>query len=140
MLAREGDSVAAGAILVRLDDAEPRAALAAAEAQLALREAGLAKLRNGATTEQRDQARAAVDAAAAQLTQALNGARDEEIQTAAAGVSTASAERTVSRRELERIHNLDDQGGGSARQLDQARAARDAAEARYRAASGSGTW
>ncbi|MCK6547452.1 biotin/lipoyl-binding protein, partial [Myxococcota bacterium] len=41
VLAREGDRVDAGAILVELEDAEARAALAEAEAQLARAEASL---------------------------------------------------------------------------------------------------
>jgi RND family efflux transporter MFP subunit len=75
---REGDRVAAGAVLVRLDDAALRAGLAAAEAAQKAAEADLARaeslLKKGAATprEQEDAASRAADARAA-----VSGARDQ---------------------------------------------------------------
>jgi multidrug efflux pump subunit AcrA (membrane-fusion protein) len=51
VLVREGDRVEAGQVLVQLDDARPRAELAAAEALLARLEADLALLRKGLRSE-----------------------------------------------------------------------------------------
>jgi HlyD family secretion protein len=55
---REGDAVAAGALLLRLDDRRARADLAQAEAELARLDAVLAEQRNGARPEAIDEARA----------------------------------------------------------------------------------
>jgi RND family efflux transporter MFP subunit len=75
---REGDRVAAGAVLVRLDDAALRAAVAAAEAAQKAAEADLARaeslLKKGAATP-REQEDAASRAASARA--ALSGARDQ---------------------------------------------------------------
>jgi RND family efflux transporter MFP subunit len=74
---REGDRVAAGAVVARLDDAALRAAVAAAEAALAAAQADRTRAENllakgAATPRERDEATARAAAAAA----ALEGARD----------------------------------------------------------------
>jgi RND family efflux transporter MFP subunit len=75
---REGDHVAAGAVLVRLDDTALRAAVAAAEAAQKAAEADLARseslLKKGAATP-REQEDAASRAAGARA--ALSGAKDQ---------------------------------------------------------------
>jgi membrane fusion protein, multidrug efflux system len=75
---REGDRVAAGAVLVRLDDAALKSAVAAAEAGLKAAESDLSRtealLKKGAATP-REQEDAASRAAGARA--ALSGARDQ---------------------------------------------------------------
>ena len=69
----EGDPVSAGDLLLRVDDAPQRAALAEAEAALEGARAQAAQLRAGATAEERAGAEAAVAAATA-ASQAAEGA------------------------------------------------------------------
>ncbi len=64
---REGDVVAEGAVLARLDLAEPEARRAAAEAQLAVARALLEELERGARPEEVRQGRSAAEAAERQL-------------------------------------------------------------------------
>lgn len=66
VLIDEGDPVSAGQLLAEIENTEYRAALAAAEAQVALRSAERDRLRNGARREDVDQAAAVLAAAAAQ--------------------------------------------------------------------------
>jgi HlyD family secretion protein len=87
---REGDAVRAGQLLVRLDDAEARAALA--------------------------QARARVQEAAARLDQV----RGVTTRTAAETVRQAELEVAQAERDLDRARRLFDAGAASAAQLDQA--------------------
>ena len=134
VLADEGDTVKQGDVLIQLDAAEAKAVVAAAEAQLAAREAALAKLAAGATAEQLEQGEAIAEAAEAQLAMTLKGARNEEIRAAAAALSAAGAQREVARKEFARITNLHDKGVASQRQFDQAKAAVDAADAQYNGA------
>ncbi|MCF6284445.1 MAG: biotin/lipoyl-binding protein, partial [Candidatus Hydrogenedentes bacterium] len=134
VLVEEGDTVKKGDVLIQLDGAEARALLAAADAQIAARDALLAKLEAGATPEQLRQGEAAAQVAAAQLEMALKGARNQEIRAANAALDAALAQRTVARKEFERIENLLAKKVASQRQFDQAQAALDAAEAQYRGA------
>ena len=102
LLAAEGQAVAAGDAIIRLDDAAATAALAQAEAGLAAAEAARASARAGtelAATGQQT-AEATLAAAEAALAQAQAGARPEEIlaaerelAAAEAGVARAAAER-----------------------------------------------
>ncbi len=134
VLAEEGDTVKQGDVLIQLDDAEAQALLAAAEAQVAAREAVLAKLEAGATPNQLRQGEAAAQVAAAQLEMALKGARSQEIRAANAALDAALAQRTVAQKEFERIQNLLAKKVASQRQFDQAKAAFDAARAHYQGA------
>jgi HlyD family secretion protein len=70
LMVREGDLVAEGAHLARLDLAEPEARRAAAEAQLAAARALLAELEQGARPEELRQGRSALEAAGKQLEEA----------------------------------------------------------------------
>jgi HlyD family secretion protein len=67
VLIAEGDTVQQGQLLAEIENRDGTAALAAAEAQVALREAELAKARAGARAEERDAARAALAEADAAL-------------------------------------------------------------------------
>ncbi|MGB4859124.1 MAG: efflux RND transporter periplasmic adaptor subunit [Dokdonella sp.] len=61
----EGDSVKRGQVLAEIDNAEQIASIAAADAQIALRESELLRLRNGARREDIAQAQAALEASQA---------------------------------------------------------------------------
>jgi HlyD family secretion protein len=67
---REGQQVAAGALLMELDPARMAARRAAAEASVAQARERVAELRNGSRVEQRDAARAAVASARASQVEA----------------------------------------------------------------------
>ncbi len=95
----EGDRVAAGAVMARLDATPYREKLAAAEAELAMARAGLEKLRRGNRPQEIAQARERVRQAAA-------AARDAE-------------------RNFQRQNTLLGSGAASQRVVDAARAARD---------------
>lgn len=131
----EGQRVAKGDVLLRLDDADAQAVVAAAKANLAKAEAALSKLKTGATAEQLRQAEAAAEAARQQYTMALNGARAEEVAAARALAAAARAQRDTAQQEYARIEGLFSQEAVSKSQFDQARGARDAASAQYNAAS-----
>jgi HlyD family secretion protein len=135
VLVREGDAVKSGQVLVRLDDADAQAVVAAAKAKLAGTEAMLAKLEAGATPEQLRQAEAAAKAAEEQYRMAERGARGEEIRAAAAAVDGARAQRDNAERDFQRIERLYAEQAVSQRQFDQARAMYDAASAQHRAAA-----
>lgn len=100
---REGDDVQAGDTIARLDDAEPRARVAAAEAQ--------------------------VDAARAQLAEAQRGPRLEEIAQARAGLAAAASRLDDAQREAERTRVLFEGGAVSREALDRATTVAQVAEA-----------
>lgn len=102
---REGDEVRAGQLLLRLDDAEARAALA--------------------------QARGRVQEAAARLDQV----RGVTTRTAAEAVRQAELEVAQAERDLDRIRRLLDAGAASAAQLEQATQALSLARSRAETAT-----
>jgi HlyD family secretion protein len=106
---REGDVVAAGALVLRLDDRRARAELAQAEAELARLDAVL--------DEQR------------------RGARPEAIAEARARVARARALADNAREDFDRVRGMRERKLVSPADLDRARAAADAAESERRAAS-----
>lgn len=134
VLVHEGDQVTAGTLLVRLDDAEATARLQAAQAQLAQAEALVSKLAAGATDEQLRQAAAAAEAARQQYLAAEKGARSQEIAAAAAAAEAARAQRDAALDDFSRMAKLIDDGAVTQRQFEQAKAARDGADAQWRAA------
>lgn len=99
----EGDTVAAGAVLFRLDDRKEAADVAAAEARLA--------------------------AAAATLQDRLTGSRAEEIEVLEDARARADADLELARANFERSERLRDRGVASAQQYDRDRAALRSAEA-----------
>lgn len=135
VLVKEGDTVKPGQPLIRLDDADAQAVVAAAKAKLAGTEALLTKLETGATPEQLAQAEAAVSAAEEQYRMAENGARKEEIRAAKAALDAAQAQRDNAERDFRRVDNLFREQAVSQRQFDQAQAAFDMAAAQCRAAA-----
>jgi len=93
LLVSEGQRVAAGEALIRLEGAAVEAALAGVEAGLAAAEAGLAAAQAQATlaATQRQSAASALAAAEAQLALAQAGPRPEQIAAAERGVAAAEA-------------------------------------------------
>ncbi len=134
VLVKEGDAVKAGDVLIKLDDAETQAALAAATAQLAALEAQLTKVETGATQEQLQQAEAAAKAAEEQYTLAKKGAREEEIRAVKAALDAAAAQLDQAKSDFARVERLVKEGAATQRQYDQARTLLDTAEAQHRAA------
>jgi HlyD family secretion protein len=102
-----GAEVAAGAVLVRLDDSDERQAVAGAEARLAQAEAQLANLRSGK--------------------------RPVEISVIAAQLSEAQANFALAEEEYQRQLVLLERGVIAQAAVDNAKARRDAAEASVRA-------
>lgn len=100
---REGDRVTAGQELGRLDDAEPKARVAMAQAQ--------------------------VEAARAQLAEARQGPRAEEIAQARAALAAATSRLEDASREAERARVLHEGGAVSREALDRARTAEQVAQA-----------
>ncbi len=113
----EGQAVAAGALLVTLENDAQQASLAQAQANLAQSEARLAQLRAGARGEEIAQAQAAVAAAQAHLDRLRNSPTPEQIASARQTVAVAQAN-------LARA-----QAGPTPEQLNGAAAAMQAAEA-----------
>lgn len=89
VLVTVGQQVAAGDPLLRLDDRQLRADVAAAEAAVALAQADLQALRERATPEQRAEAEALVAAAQAGLAQTQTNVTPADVAAAQAAVTEA---------------------------------------------------
>ena len=92
VLVKEGQPVAAGQVLVRLDSKRQAAAVAQAEANLARAKAQLDQLKAGPRQQEVETAQAGLDAAQAQLAKLEQGARPEDVSGAAASVAAAQAD------------------------------------------------
>jgi multidrug efflux pump subunit AcrA (membrane-fusion protein) len=93
VLVHEGDRVAAGQVLLRLNKDQQAAALAQAEAVLERARAQLDALKAGARAEEIAAAEAAVDVARAQVERLSQPARPEDVAAAKAALAGAQAER-----------------------------------------------
>ena len=91
VLVKEGEQVQAGQVLLRLDAARQRAAVAQAEAGLSRAQARLDELKAGARSQEVAAAEAALQAAQAGLQKLQAGTKPEDIQAAEAGLSAAQA-------------------------------------------------
>ncbi len=131
---REGDSVQAGDVLLRLEDSDAKALLQAAEADLARAESLVAKLEAGATAEQLDQAESAARAAEERLRMFENGARDEDKRAARAAADAAAAQSANTKADYERINKLYASGAVSQSEYDRVRTAMDTMAAQYKVA------
>ena len=131
---KEGDNVAEGQVLVKLECGEQEAALAAAQAKLAQATATSDRLQNGARPEELDQAKAAADAAEAQYQMAVNGARTEDVKAARALADAAKTQADLARTEFDRAKKLYDGHAASKQIYDQASHGLDAADSQYKAA------
>jgi HlyD family secretion protein len=104
LLVKRGDTVKAGDVLIRLEDAEYQARVRAAESQVETLRARLAELRAGS--------------------------RPQEIDAAKAGVAAGEATLRNAELEFDRIEKLRKQGAISEQDMDRARSARDVARAK----------
>jgi len=118
VLVKEGQTVAAGQALVKLDDAAMQAQAAQAQAGLQAAQANYDLLAAGATAEQLRQAQAALNAAQARLDGIKAGPRAEQVTQSEANLSIAKARLAA----LER--------GGRPEQVAQAEANLASAQAR----------
>jgi multidrug efflux pump subunit AcrA (membrane-fusion protein) len=91
VLVAEGEQVAPGQTLVRLESARQAAAVAQAQAQLQRAQAALAELKAGSREEERQSAQAALDAAQARLERVRNGPLPAEVAAAKAVLAEAQA-------------------------------------------------
>lgn len=95
VLVVEGDAVSAGDPLIVLDSRQQRAARDAAAANLAVAQADLQALQEGATPEQIAEAQAQVQAAAGSLTQTQGSVTQADIVAARAALKEARARLAV---------------------------------------------
>jgi HlyD family secretion protein len=127
----EGWQVRAGRTeIARLDDVELQHEVAQREAELANARAALAELEAGSRPDEKGAAKATVDRAAAALAELQAGSRPEEISAAQAAVQAAQAEMERSGTEFDRLKTLYEKGVTTAQEFDNARSARQAAQAR----------
>ena len=91
VLVRVGDEVAAGDLLVQLDADALQRAVRSAEQNLAIQEANLAELREGASDEDIAAAEASVASAQAQLKGLEDGPTEEDVAAAEANLRAAQA-------------------------------------------------
>lgn len=135
VLAKEGDHVEAGAVLIRLEDDESRALVDAAKAQLDTAQATLDKLNAGARVEEIEQAKASMDRMNEQYQMAVKGARIQEVETAKAAVESAQAQRDNAHEDFVRAEKLVQQSAVSKQAYDKATHALSAAEAQLKSAN-----
>ena len=134
---REGDRVTAGQELVRFETPELDTQREQLRAKLRAAEADLLKAHRGPRPEEKAEAKAAVEAAEARLLRLQNGWREEERRQAKNEADAAEADLVLAKAEFERIDRLSRQGGGvvvTRSEWDTARAARDRSQRRYDAA------
>jgi len=89
---REGDRVEAGDLLIKLDDAQQRVAVAQAQANLARAQANLDRILAGARSEDIAVAEAALQAAQANYERLVNASAPGSIRSAEAALAKAQAE------------------------------------------------
>ena len=91
ILVGEGDAVAEGQVILRLQDAHQQAAVAQAEAGLESAQAQLSGLQAGPRAQEIAAAQATLDAAEARLGRLEEGARPQDISAARASLTAANA-------------------------------------------------
>ena len=91
VLVQEGDAVAAGQVIARLDNTRQVIAIAQAETTIRSAEARVAELRAGARAEEIAVSQAALEIAQAALQSLLDGSRPEDIAAAEAALASAQA-------------------------------------------------
>ena len=91
ILVGEGDAVAEGQVILRLQDAHQQAAVAQAEAGLESAQAQLSGLQAGPRAQEIATAQATLDAAEARLGRLEEGARPQDISAARASLTAANA-------------------------------------------------
>ncbi len=127
LLVGEGDRVAPGQFLARLDGQELKAEVERQEALLKSARAQLADLLAGARREEIEEGRAAVEHAKAQLADLLAGSRQQEIEQARQQLLSAAATREWTERDFKRVRELFGKELIAAQEVDRARQAYDVA-------------
>ncbi|HEX2438745.1 MAG TPA: HlyD family efflux transporter periplasmic adaptor subunit [Methylomirabilota bacterium] len=131
---REGQSVARGQLLVRLDDEQLTAELRRAEAALRTAGAQLRDLQAGARAQEIQEAEATAARAQAQLADLQAGSRAEEIAQARAALENATATRVWTVRDYDRTRELFGRELVSAQEVDRMRQASEVAVANEKSA------
>lgn len=134
LLAKDGEHVTAGRLLVRLDDEELAAEVRRNEATVLNARAQLGDLLAGARKEEIEEARAAVERARAQLDDLVAGSRREEIEQARQHLSGATATREWTGKDYQRSQELFRKELVAAQDVDRARQAYEVALAQERSA------
>ena len=117
---QEGQAVAAGQLLAELEPYDLLDLAAQAQAQLAVREADLARLKAGPREEEIAQAKARRDELAAKLQELVNGPRKETIDAAKARLTQAQADNTYAQSNLVKARSLVEKNAASREELDKA--------------------
>jgi HlyD family secretion protein len=112
VMVKEGDRVARGDAVVVLEPGDWPSQLQQAEAQRAIAEATLDKLKAGARPEEIAAAKARADSAQAMLQETTAGARSEEVATAQARLDAQQVAVDKASKDAERLHKL--AGAGAA--------------------------
>lgn len=133
-LVDEGDRVAAGQRIARLDSRELAQEVALRQAEVQASEAMLAELEAGSRPEEIGQAAAALQRAESKLAELQAGSRPQEIATAEAAVASARAEMDRLETDYRRQQNLYQKEVISEREFQAAKAAYDVAAARLKQA------
>ncbi len=132
VVAREGQAVNAGEVLVLLEPKEFEASLAEAQATTRQAEAKLALLTAGFRVEEIEQAEAAVRQFQAELEQLVSGPRRQEIDQARADWLGAKAQAENARKSLNRMEDLAKRELIARQELDDAQARAEESEQRAR--------
>src|SRR5213593_1440898 len=130
VVAREGQLVKAGAVLVLLEPGELNASLAEAQASLRQTEAKYAQLRAGYRKEEIEQAEAAVKQNQEELDRLIAGPRQDETDHAKADWLAAKAQYDNAEKFRQRIRNLVDRHLVASQDYDDAKAKAVEAEQR----------
>ena len=134
LLIKEGDSVKQGQILANMDDSNLQGQLTQAKGQLAQAQANLQKLVAGNRPQDIAQAQALLEQNEASLQALVAGNRPQDIAQAQAHLQDTQATANQKEDDLRRNQQLYDAGAISLQTLNQARSARDSAQAQVKAA------
>ncbi|MBZ5534662.1 MAG: efflux RND transporter periplasmic adaptor subunit [Acidobacteriia bacterium] len=129
-LVDEGDMVAAGAIVARLESRDLAEQVAMRKAEARAAEAFLNQLVTGSRPEEIVQAEAMMRQSQARLDELLHGSRSQEIAAAQAAVTRTRADAERARLDYERYARLFEKVNVSAQQYDAAKAGLEMAQAR----------
>src|ERR671932_1909653 len=134
LLVKEGDTVKQGQVVAYMDDSNLQGQLTQARGQVAQAQANLQKLLAGNRPQDIAQAQAQLEGVEASLQQLRSGNRPQDIAQAQAKLQDAQATFNQKEDDLRRNQQLYDAGAISLQILNQARSARDSAQAQVRAA------
>jgi HlyD family secretion protein len=134
LLVKEGDTVKQGQIIAYMGDSNLQGQLTQAKGQVAQAEANLQKLLAGNRPQDIAQAQAVLEQNEASLQQLLAGNRPQDIAQAQARLQDAQATLNQKEDDLRRNQQLYEAGAISLQTVNQARTARDSAQAQVRVA------